>query len=103
MAAPFVVSGDWNVSPELWDRHHPNTHEADFFARAREAGWVDIYRRFHDSEGRTWFRRTDQPYQLDHVFCDSTTATRVRSCEIEAYPAAVLSVSDHAPVVIEFT
>jgi hypothetical protein len=102
MAAPFVVSGDWNVSPELWDRHHPGMHEADFFARTVEAEWVDIYRQYHASEGRTWFRGNDRPYQLDHAFCDVTTASRLQSCEIDPYPAAVLGVSDHAPLVIEF-
>lgn len=69
--ARFLISGDWNVSPDLWDKHHPNMHEADFFARARADGWVDCYRQFHDEEGQTWFRKNDRPYQLDHAFCDT--------------------------------
>ena len=101
MQGPFLVSGDWNVSPDLWDKLHTNSHEAEFFGRAAASGWKDIYRQSHSAEGRTWFRKNDPPYQPDHAFCDSTTALRVRSCEIDDYPAATLKVSDHAPLLIE--
>jgi endonuclease/exonuclease/phosphatase family metal-dependent hydrolase len=97
----FLVSGDWNVSPDLWDDLHANSHEGEFFLRAAEHGWRDIYRQFHSSEGRTWFRKGDPPYQPDHAFCDSATAARIRSCEIDEYPAVTLKVSDHAPLLIE--
>ena len=97
----FLVSGDWNISPVLWDQHHSNSHQSEFFDRARQDGWVDCYRQFHSDEGRTWFRRTDRPYQMDHAFCDPTVALALRSCEIEAYPAEKLRVSDHAALLLE--
>ena len=97
----FIVGGDWNVSPELWDAHHRNSYEREFFERAAADGWVDCYRRFHDVEGQTWFRKNNRPYQMEHVFCDPKTADQIRSCEIEPFPAASLAVSDHAAVVLE--
>jgi exonuclease III len=99
--ARFLVSGDWNVSPTLWDLHHKNSHEGEFFDRARRDKWVDVYRYFHADEGQTWFRKTDRPYQLDHGFCDPTTALALKACDIDPYPAATLMVSDHAPLLIE--
>lgn len=98
----FLVSGDWNVSPILWDQHHANSHEADFFKRAKDDGWVDCYRQFHPEEGQTWFHKNHRAYQLDHAFCDAGTALQLRSCEIDPHPAAALGLSDHAPLLIEF-
>ena len=98
----FLAAGDWNTSPQRWDEFHA-THEADFFQRAADDGWVDCFRRFHAEEGRTWFRGEDRPYQQDHAFCDPATASILESCDIDAHPAEVLKLSDHAPLVIEFT
>jgi exonuclease III len=96
----FLVSGDWNIA-RLWDDHHRGTHEIDFFTRAGEDGWVECYRLFHETEGRTWFRGSDLPYQLDHAFCDAETAKRLRSCQIDPHPAESLGLSDHAPLILE--
>jgi exonuclease III len=96
----FIVSGDWNIA-RLWDEYHRGTHEADFFARAEEDGWVDCYRLFHEQEGRTWFRGRDIGYQLDHAFCDPETARLLTPCYIEPEPAERLKLSDHAPLVLE--
>lgn len=98
----FLVGGDWNISPQLWLTYHPRSHDADFFVRAARDGWVDCYRRDHDSEGQTWFRANNLPYQFDHVFCDEVTAKSMGSCTIDPRPAATLRVSDHAPLVAEF-
>ena len=97
----FLVSGDWNTA-RLWDVLHSRAHEADFFARAEEDGWIECYRLFHEQEGRTWFRGTDAPYQLDHAFCDAETAQLLRSCSIDPHPAEQLHLSDHAPLLMEF-
>ena len=96
----FLVSGDWNVSPDLWDEHHPASHEHEFFDRARGDGWVDCYRRFHDVEGQTWFRKGNRPYQMDHAFCDPRTASTMTRCDIDPYAAESLKLSDHAPLVM---
>ena len=99
----FVVSGDWNVA-RLWDVHHPGANEADFFARSEADGWVECYRRLHpEAEGRSWFRDQDPHYQLDHAFCDPATAAFLEASDIDAHPAEVLKLSDHAPMILEFT
>jgi endonuclease/exonuclease/phosphatase family metal-dependent hydrolase len=99
----FLVSGDWNCSPFLWDALHRGEHEAEFFDRARDDGWMDCYQRFHpEGEGRTWFRGSEPPYQMDHAFCDGTTAEALVSCAIDAHPAGALGLSDHAPLFLEF-
>jgi hypothetical protein len=98
----FVVSGDWNTSPILWDRNHPKDCEAEFFSRAEADGWVNCYRKFHEGEGRTWFRKNDPPYQLDHAFCDSATAEALRNCRIDVNPAERMGLSDHAPLILKF-
>jgi exonuclease III len=99
----FLVAGDWNTSPELWDKLHPSRHEADFFTRAQEDGWVDCYRRFQTDEGRTWFRAGNAPYQFDHAFCDELTADSLAACDIDAHPAETLQLSDHAPLHLTFS
>jgi len=97
----FLVGGDWNTA-RLWDRTHPQAYEADFFTRAEADGWVDCYRRFHpEGEGRTWFRGSDAPYQLDHVFCDATTTAQLTACVIHPHAAETLGLSDHAPLVVD--
>jgi exonuclease III len=96
----FIVSGDWNIA-RLWDALHPGTHETDFFTRAESDGWIDCYRLFNKDEGRTWFCGGDAPYQLDHAFCDPDTAGLLVSCAIDPYPAETLSLSDHAPLILE--
>jgi exonuclease III len=96
----FLVGGDWNISPELWDAHHHRSHQREFFDRAQADGWIDCYRLFHGSEGRTWFRGNDRPYQMDHLFADIDTSAHIRSCDIDTYPAASLAVSDHAAMIL---
>ena len=97
----FLITGDWNTA-RLWDKVHGGTAGEEFFGRAASDGWVECHRRFHPEEGRTWFRNGNQPYQEDHAFCDATTAERLRACDIDAYPAETLRLSDHAPLVMEF-
>ena len=99
----FIVGGDWNISRDLWQLYHPKSHDADFFVRAEQDGWVDSYRRDHKHEGQTWFRAGNLPYQFDHVFCDEATAESMRFSKIDPHPAACLRLSDHAPVIVEFS
>ena len=47
-----------------------------------------------------WFREGNAPYQFDHAFCDADTATSLRSCDIDAYPAEQVRLSDHAPLLL---
>jgi exonuclease III len=61
---------------------------------------VDCYRRFHATEGRSWFRAGQHPYQFDHDFCNPDTAAALRSCDIDAHPAEPMGLSDHAPLIL---
>ncbi len=97
----FLVSGDWNTA-RLWDKVYGGSGGVEFFDRAAADGWVECHRMFHDEEGRTWFRGNEQPYQLDHAFCDPVTAEVLKSCEVDPYPVETLGLSDHAPLVMEF-
>jgi hypothetical protein len=88
----FVVSGDWNTC-----RDYSGGHE--FFARAQSHQWVECHQ---GPEEQSYFgRKTSKPYQLDHAFCDSTTGGHLKSCVVHV-DAQVRSLSDHAPLVIDF-
>ena len=50
----------------------------------------------------TSFRELEPPYQMDHAFCDPKTRKAVWPCDIDAYPAETLKLSDHAPLTREF-
>ena len=73
----------------------------DTGAPRTDAHEMEVARIFHPDEFQTWYHAGHALYELDHVFADPTTASLFRSCEPEPYPAAVLGVSDHAPVVLD--
>lgn len=97
----FIIGGDWNESPFLWDEVHGGTLGREFFERATRAGWVDCMRRFSPIEVQTWFRAGDQPYQDDHVFVDAELGAVVEGCVADSAPAE-RGYSDHAPLVVAF-
>jgi len=97
----FIVGGDWNISPEIWDGVHPGATESAFFDRARSDGWIDAREHLGLDELPTWRQPPFPSYQLDHVFVDRQTADSLRSLEVNSHPALDLGVSDHAPVVVE--
>lgn len=97
----FLVGGDWNISPEIWDGVHPGATERAFFDRARSDGWIDAREHLGLDELPTWHQPPYSSYQLDHVFADRQTADSLRSLEVDSHPAFELGLSDHAPVVLE--
>jgi hypothetical protein len=67
-----------------------------------EAGSRDLRRRFFEDEQQTFFAPRRRPYQLDHVFADAATETRVTEWRIDTDPVtAQPSLSDHAPIWVE--
>jgi hypothetical protein len=98
----FLVGGDWNVSPRLWDALHPGDHEAEFFDRAKDDGWIDCDHRPDADEPQTLFKVGSPAYQPDHAFCDAVTAEALISCKVDPPPARDLKLSDHAPLILEF-
>ena len=73
----------------------------EFFERRRAAGWFDAMREFNTEDVRTYLDQKSAPYELDHVFTDAETRTRLRTCEVLDSPAFV-GLSDHAPLMVGF-
>jgi len=68
----------------------------------REAGSRDLRGRFCTEEQQTFFRPNRRPYQLDHVFADPLTESRVLDWRVDTPAiAATPAFSDHAPIVVE--
>jgi hypothetical protein len=98
----FVWGGDLNSAESMDD--------VSWFVggnrRLREiweaAGSVDLRKRIHAEEQRTYFAPRRAAYQLDHVFADPKTASRVLGWHVNPRPAARPDpLSDHAPIVVE--
>jgi hypothetical protein len=67
-----------------------------------EAGSRDLRRRFFEDEQQTFYAPSRRPYQLDHVFADAVTETRVTDWRIDTEPVtAQPSLSDHAPISVD--
>lgn len=98
----FIVGGDWNESPSLWDDTYGVEDGAEFFAAVRALGWVDGARHLHQGSGdlRTLFRADSKAYQIDHVFTDPSTAQHLTKVFVKQ-PAGGGALSDHAPFVLE--
>jgi len=93
----FVVGGDLN-SGLLFDSTYGRQSNARLFQNLASAGLIDLRKRFHEAEQRTYFKEGKRPYQLDHVFSDAATERAVRSWKVLADVAAVERLSDHAPI-----
>jgi len=67
-----------------------------------DAGARDLRSRFFTDEQQTFFAPNRRPFQLDHVFGDPVTESRVVSWHVDIGPATVEpTLSDHAPIWIE--
>jgi exonuclease III len=97
----FIVGGDWNESPYLWDEVYGVRDGAEFFAAVAAAGWTDCVRQIHREQDdlRTYFSPRSRHYQIDHVFTDESTAALVEDAWVDSRPAAD-GLSDHAPLII---
>ena len=58
-------------------------------------------REFNTDDVRTYLDPKSAPYELDHVFTDADTRTRLSACEVLNRPALV-GLSDHSRVIVEF-
>lgn len=116
---PFVLAGDFNVTPtdaDVWDaaRAHGGTHvsarERDALARLRDWGLGDAFRRVHpDAAGRfSWWDYRSGMFQrnegmrIDLVYATAPILDRVVGAEIDR-PArkGKPTPSDHAPVIVD--
>jgi exonuclease III len=98
----FIVGGDWNESPYLWDATYGVEDGAQFFAAASNLAWTDSLRHVNPEAGelQTLFRSGSKGYQIDHVFTDSSTATSLTRVCVDEQPGAD-GLSDHAPLIVE--
>jgi exodeoxyribonuclease-3 len=114
----LVLGGDFNVAPadtDVWDPQacHGGTHvsepERSAFARLRDWGLIDAYRRHHAEPGRyTWWDYRAGSFhknfgmRIDHLLVSEAVAKRMVWAEIdrEARKGKPLP-SDHAPLVID--
>lgn len=68
----------------------------------KEAGSLDLRTRFYAEEQPTYFAPRSRPYQLDHVFADAQTETRVMSWRVNSRVATGPNpYSDHALIIVE--
>ena len=83
----FILAGDWNTSRWLNAEGVPTVAGAEFFARAEDAGWVELSLDADGREGKTWFGSNNpRTHQPDHVFADPKTAATLGSFAIEPWP-----------------
>jgi exodeoxyribonuclease III len=117
-AEPFVLAGDYNVTPadeDVWDpvKAHGGTHvsepEREALARLREWGLQDAYRLQEQRGGRfSWwdyragmFHR-NEGMRIDLLYVTEPVAKRVVWAEIDREARKGPPVpSDHAPVVVD--
>lgn len=95
----FVMGGDLNSS-RLFD----TTSEGEnwrLFENLKSQGYQDLGTRQGVSERQTYFKQNARPFQLDYVFGDGLTESRVRSWKVHTQAARELNLSDHAPIEIE--
>ncbi len=95
----FVAGGDLN-SGLLFDTTYHRQSNARLFENLASLGFLDLRRIFHDAEQRTYFKEGKGPYQLDHVFCNATTARTARGWRVLSEVAVAEKLSDHAPIEI---
>jgi exonuclease III len=106
-AHPFIIGGDWN-NAKLFDTIYPTGAEGgpgastEFFAARSSSGWHHALRKFHRDEQRTYLDPGSAAYELDHIFTDTQLHERLRSCDV-VNEAALAELSDHAPLIAEFS
>ena len=94
----FVCGGDLNAGL-LFDKNYNKPSNQALFDNLAALGFVDLRSRHFAEEQRTWFRKGNAAYQLDHVFADAGTESRTRSWRVltEAVERDQ-PLSDHAPI-----
>ena len=68
----FIVGGDWNTARYVDKDGVAEPEGAEFFARAADAGWVDLHQAAVGHEERTWYGRRNPGHTC------RTTSSRTR-------------------------
>jgi exonuclease III len=96
----FIVAGDWNTARKQ-GTEKASRIGAEFFERAEHRGWHDCVWEKGGGEVKTWFG-SGRILQDDHAFCDPALGKQLRDVWVAADAARSLSLSDHAPLVLDF-
>lgn len=115
---PLVLVGDFNVAPsvrDVWDAaamegrvsFHPREHKA--FETLLDWGLVDVFRRFHEEDGRfSWWDYRGGNFwrgigmRLDLILASRPLAEQATDCDIDLRERRKKKPSDHAPVWAKF-
>jgi exodeoxyribonuclease-3 len=111
---PVVLTGDYNVIPELMDAKRPSAwvNDALFqpesrsaFRRLENLGFLDAIRACHPEPGLYTFWdyqagawQKDDGIRIDHHLLSPQAADRLVSCGIDRFTRGWEKPSDHAPV-----
>lgn len=95
----FLWGGDLNSAESMDDVKRFSGGNRRLREIWREAGSRDL--RPTRDEQQTFFATNRGSYQLDHVFADAATASRVVDWRVDTVPATTQRVSDHAPIWVE--
>jgi len=96
----FIVGGDLN-SARLCEKVWPGYGHGPFFKKLSESIFFDCFRKFHEKEEQTFFRKgCKRPFQDDHLFVSKNLADKVESCYV-LNNEITKSLSDHIPIICE--
>jgi hypothetical protein len=98
----FVVAGDWNTA-RVQGTERASKIGTEFFDRTQKRRWYDCVWEKRQGEVRTWFGRGEHIRQDDHAFCDPGLGERLEGVWVAEDAATHLGLSDHAPLILDFT
>jgi endonuclease/exonuclease/phosphatase family metal-dependent hydrolase len=95
----FLCGGDINAALLFDTRKKGKVANKLLFENLHKAGLIDLRPRHFAEEQRTYFKKGQWPYQLDHAFADAITEAQVAQWRVDTEPATTVPpLSDHAPI-----
>lgn len=96
----FVIGGDLNASRT---HNQQKINEKNIFQSFSAPHFYDTREIIHDEERQTFFKEGAKPSQLDHIYADASTFKSAVDWQVMTEVVLDLHLSDHAPIVVEFT
>jgi hypothetical protein len=102
-AERFIYGGDWNTARRQRSER-TSAIGRQFFERVRGWGWRDCVWDVLEDEVQTWFGPRGGLKQDDYIFCHPAFEQATESQPWASAAAATqLRLSDHAPLIVDFT
>lgn len=98
----FLVGGDFNAARLMDDFSWMAGGNSEFFDSIETKGFNSTLQKFHEGEVQTYFKRNNNPYQLDHLYCSGDLVDGIKRCDVIEHPVTILDLSDHAPIIAEW-